>query len=54
VFSQRFEEKNNFITKFRKVLPIVIFFQLPMLFYAIYLRINQYDVTINRYFVVVF
>jgi len=25
-----------------------------MLFYAIYLRINQYDVTINRYFVVAF
>jgi len=25
-----------------------------MLFYAIYLRINQYDLTINRYFVVVF
>jgi hypothetical protein len=25
-----------------------------MLFYAIYLRIAQYDITINRYFVVVF
>jgi len=25
-----------------------------MLFYVIYLRINQYDITINRYFVVVF
>gem|GEM_PF-1712973 len=25
-----------------------------MLFYAIYLRINQYDITINRYFIVVF
>jgi hypothetical protein len=25
-----------------------------MLFYAIYLRINQYDLTINRYFVVIF
>jgi hypothetical protein len=25
-----------------------------MLFYAIYLRINQYDITVNRYFVVVF
>jgi flagellar biosynthesis protein FliQ len=25
-----------------------------MLFYAIYLRIHQYDITVNRYFVVVF
>lgn len=28
--------------------------QVAMLFYAIYLRIHQYDITINRYFVVVF
>ncbi|MDR0772292.1 MAG: DUF4153 domain-containing protein, partial [Candidatus Peribacteria bacterium] len=28
--------------------------QIFMLFYAMYLRINQYDLTINRYFVVVF
>jgi len=54
IFSQRFEQKDNFITKFRFTLPIVIFLQLPMLFYAIYLRISQYDFTINRYFVVVF
>jgi hypothetical protein len=25
-----------------------------MLFYAIYLRVAQYDITINRYFVIVF
>jgi len=28
--------------------------QILMLFYAIYLRIAQYDLTMNRYFVVVF
>ena len=28
--------------------------QIAMLGYAIYLRINQYDLTMNRYFVVVF
>lgn len=39
---------------FRKILPIAVAFQLPMLFYAIGLRINQYDLTINRYFIIVF
>jgi len=53
-FSQIFEEKNKFIKIFRKVFPFAVLFQLPMLFYAIYLRIAQYDFTINRYFVVVF
>jgi len=39
---------------FRKFLPIVVFLQTFMLFYAIGLRINQYDITINRYLVLVF
>lgn len=39
---------------FRKILPIAVLLQTPMLFYAIGLRINQYDLTINRYLVVVF
>jgi hypothetical protein len=39
---------------FRKILPIAVILQTPMLFYAIGLRINQYDFTINRYLVTVF
>ncbi|MCD4705966.1 DUF4153 domain-containing protein, partial [bacterium] len=38
----------------RKILPIAVFLQTFMLFYAIGLRINQYDITINRYLVVAF
>lgn len=54
IFSYIFEEKTNYIKVFRKYFPYVVFPQLFMLFYAIYLRIAQYDLTINRYFVVVF
>lgn len=54
IFSYIFEETNKFIKTFRKSFPFVVVPQLFMLFYAIYLRINQYDITINRYFVVVF
>ena len=39
---------------FRKYFPIVVLPQIPMLGYAIILRINQYDLTMNRYFVVIF
>jgi hypothetical protein len=39
---------------FRKYFPYLVLPQVVMLFYAIGLRINQYDVTINRYFVVAF
>ena len=38
----------------RKILPIAVFLQTFMLFYAIGLRINQYDLTINRYLVLAF
>jgi len=54
IFSYIFEKENKFIDIFRKIFPYAVLFQIPMLFYAIYLRINQYDFTINRYFVVVF
>lgn len=54
MFSNIFEEENRFIKFFRKYFPAVVIPQLFMLFYAIYLRINQYDITMNRYFVVVF
>jgi len=53
-FSYIFEEKNKLIKGFRKIFPFAVIPQIFMLFYAIYLRINQYDITINRYFVVVF
>lgn len=54
MFSYIFEEENRFINFFRKGFPFVVIPQIFMLFYAIYLRIAQYDVTMNRYFVVVF
>jgi hypothetical protein len=54
IFSHAFEKKSEFVRIFRKVFPFAVLFQTPMLFYAIYLRINQYDFTINRYLVVVF
>lgn len=54
IFSYIFEEKNRFIKTFRKYFPYAVVPQVFMLFYAIYLRIAQYDITINRYFVVIF
>lgn len=54
IISYVFEEKLSLVRVFRKVLPFAILFQTPMLFYAIYLRIYQYDFTINRYLVVIF
>lgn len=54
IFSYIFDEKEKLIHLFRKYFPYVVVPQIGMLFYAIYLRINQYDITINRYFVVVF
>lgn len=49
-----FEQKYKIVKLYRKVLPFAVLFQTPMLFYAIFLRINQYDITINRYLVLVF
>jgi len=40
--------------KFRQIFPYIVIPQIFMLFYAIGLRINQYDITINRYLVVAF
>lgn len=54
IFSYAFEIKSTFVRIFRKIFPFAVLFQTPMLFYAIYLRINQYDFTINRYLVVIF
>lgn len=54
MFSSYFDEQSGFIKTFRKYFPFVVIPQIAMLFYAIYLRIAQYDITVNRYFVVVF
>lgn len=54
IFSYVFAVKISLVRIFRKIFPFAVLFQTPMLFYAIYLRINQYDFTINRYLVVVF
>lgn len=54
IFSYIFQDKNNFIKIFRKYFPFAVLPQILMLAYAICLRIAQYDITINRYFVVVF
>lgn len=54
IFSKSYEEEHKAIQIFRKYFPVVVLPQIPMLGYAIMLRINQYDLTMNRYFVVVF
>ena len=51
--TRHLEEKNRVIEIFQKYLPWAVFFQLFMLFYAIYLRIAQYGLTTNRYLVVI-
>ncbi len=54
IFSYIFEAKHTLIKQFRKYFPYAVVPQVCMLFYAIYLRINQYDLTMNRYFIVIF
>ncbi len=54
IFSYIFEKDFYAIRIFRKYFPFAVLPQIAMLFYAIYLRIAQYDITTNRYFVLVF
>ena len=54
IFSYSLEKEHWLIKKFRFIFPYIVLPQIAMLFYAIYLRISQYDLTINRYFVIVF
>ena len=54
IFSYPFEKESKAIVIFRKIFPYAVIPQIFLLFYAIFLRISQYDFTINRYFVVVF
>lgn len=53
IFSKPYEE-SKLVLVFRKWFPLAVIPQLFMLFYAIGLRIGQYDLTMNRYFVVAF
>lgn len=54
IFSQAYADKSKMISFFRKYFSFFVLPQVGMLFYAIYLRIAQYDITMNRYFVVAF
>lgn len=54
IFSRAYETQSKMIAVFRMYFSFLVLPQVCMLFYAIYLRINQYDITMNRYFVVVF
>lgn len=54
ILSYSLQENHKYIALFRKFFPWVVIPQLGMLFYAIYLRIHQFDLTINRYLVVLF
>ncbi len=53
-FSEALTKDNPLILGFRKYFPFAVFPQIGMLAYAITLRVGQYDITMNRYFVVVF
>ena len=54
IFSKAYESNSKIISIFRKYFSYVVLPQVCMLFYAIYIRIAQYDITMNRYFVVIF
>ncbi len=54
VFALPYSESSSLVRIYRKIFPYLLFPQILMLFYAIALRIHQYDLSINRYFVVVF
>jgi hypothetical protein len=53
IFSKSYED-SKIVSVFRRYFPYVVIPQIGMLAYAIYLRISQYDLTMNRYFVVIF
>lgn len=54
IFSKAYEKTSPWIAFVRRIFPFAVPLQVLMLGYAIYLRIAQYDLTINRYFVVIF
>ena len=54
IFSKTYEDESPIVKTFRAIFPYAVPAQILMLSYAIYLRIDQYDLTMNRYFVVIF
>ena len=54
IFSKPYESEGKYIAIFRRYFPWFVLPQILMLAYAIYLRIDQYGLTTNRYFVVIF
>ncbi len=53
IFSKAYED-SEIVSLFRRYFPFVVIPELFMLAYSIGLRISQYDITMNRYFVVIF
>jgi Domain of unknown function (DUF4153) len=54
ILSRAYTDESRMVAVFRQYFPYMVAPQILMLGYAIYLRIAQYDLTMNRYFVVVF
>lgn len=54
ILSLPYVDKSVLVRVYRKIFPSLLLPQILMLFYAIWLRIGQYDLTINRYFVILF
>lgn len=54
ILSRAYADESRMIAFFRQYFPYMVAPQILMLGYAIYLRIAQYDLTMNRYFVVIF
>jgi Domain of unknown function (DUF4153) len=54
ILSRAYADESHMVAVFRRYFPYMVAPQILMLGYAIYLRINQYDLTMNRYFVVIF
>lgn len=54
ILSRAYADESRMVSLFRRYFPYMVAPQILMLGYAIYLRINQYDLTMNRYFVVIF
>jgi low temperature requirement protein LtrA len=54
ILSRAYADESHMVAVFRRYFPYMVAPQILMLAYAIYLRIAQYDLTMNRYFVVIF
>ncbi len=54
ILSYIYTNDNKAIGLFRQYFPYAVIPQVLILFYSIYLRIAQYDLTINRYFIIIF